>query len=259
MPQPFTNIPWFAAHGARWRTTTRAGNVYMVLLYIKKRKSVEAISKSVDAFQSCSSLKTENIFLFWYVIWFCIQNLGGPPCFGGFACLLSSSTDFGNFVYHWLSLVFWVTSVFFFSFFSWYTNSVVHELGTPRVGLWAKRESSTRAFIKLISLVSSRLAEYGQATLPPQTVPIFRQQTSEYRFDYRSLKYSAFNFQFFCVCVQCALCTVHCISILCRKSVSIFVCCCCWDCHAVNNGPRLDPCHKLGAWKGPAVLGLDWV
>ena len=78
-------FPSFAAHGARWRTTTRAGNVYMVLLYIKKRKSVEAISKSVDAFQSCSSLKTENIFLFWYVTWFCIQNLGGPPCF---ECLL---------------------------------------------------------------------------------------------------------------------------------------------------------------------------
>ena len=121
MPQPFTNIPWFAAHGARWRTTTRAGNVYMVLLYIKKRKSVEAISKSVDAFQSCSSLKTENIFLFWYVIWFCIQNLGGPPCFGGFACLLSSSTDFGNFV---LPLTF--TSVLSHSVFF----SQRHELGT---------------------------------------------------------------------------------------------------------------------------------
>jgi len=62
MSQPFTNIPCFAAHGAQWRITTRAGNFYMVLLCIKKRKSAEAISKSVDAFQSCSSLKTENIF-----------------------------------------------------------------------------------------------------------------------------------------------------------------------------------------------------
>jgi hypothetical protein len=62
MSQPFTNIPCFAAHGVQWRITTRAGNFYMVLLCIKKRKSAEAISKSVDAFQSCSSLKTENIF-----------------------------------------------------------------------------------------------------------------------------------------------------------------------------------------------------
>ena len=90
-PNPLQNIPWFAAHGARWRITTRAGNFYTVLLHIKKRKSLEAIRKSVDAFQSYSSLKTDNCFLFWYVIWFSIQNLGGPPWF---QCLLSARTDF---------------------------------------------------------------------------------------------------------------------------------------------------------------------
>jgi len=64
MSQPFTNIPCFAAHGAQWRITTRAGNFYTVLLHIKKRKSVDVDWKSVDAFQSYSSLKTDNFFLF---------------------------------------------------------------------------------------------------------------------------------------------------------------------------------------------------
>ena len=91
MPQPFTKYSLICSSRGSLAHNHAGWQLLHGSSAHQKAQICRCDSKSVDAFQSYSSLKTDNFFLFWYVIWFSIQNLGGPPWF---QCLLSSRTDF---------------------------------------------------------------------------------------------------------------------------------------------------------------------
>ena len=91
MPQPFTKYSLICSSRGSLAHYHAGWQLLHGSSAHQKAQICRCDSKSVDAFQSYSSLKTDNFFLFWYVIWFSIQNLGGPPWF---QCLLSSRTDF---------------------------------------------------------------------------------------------------------------------------------------------------------------------
>ena len=116
MPQPFTKYSLICSS----RGSLAHNHAGWQLLHgssAQKAQICRCDSKSVDAFQSYSSLKTDNFFLLWYVIWFSIQNLGGPPWFhhSNSFCLLE--LIFWKIVFYWLSLECWGTAFIFSKIF----------------------------------------------------------------------------------------------------------------------------------------------